>query len=104
MKLREFLSGKWLEHERLFSIRKYLVLALFFALIYAMLQFGTDKIIVKTYKLQNEIENLRMEQIYYKSKVMKMSREPEILDKIYKNNLKIRTSKNPPVKIKTGKE
>jgi hypothetical protein len=94
--LRSFLDGTLLTKEVLLKQFPFVVFIAVLAVLYIANRYSAEKIVRKTQDIQNELKELRAEQISITSELMQISQQSEVIKLVEKNQLGLTESIEPP--------
>jgi hypothetical protein len=97
---RDLLDGSILTRKSIAKQLPFVLFLSFLATIYIGNRYHAEKVIRDLTRLQNEVKDLRAEAITTASELMFMSKQSEVIKMIEANQLELKESVKPPVKIK----
>ncbi|NJO70483.1 MAG: hypothetical protein HC830_15440 [Bacteroidetes bacterium] len=98
---RDFLDGTVLTRIYVVKQLPFIIFLSIIGIIYIGNRYHAEKVIRDINKLQEEVKNLRAEEITTASELMKISRQSEVIKLIKDKNLGLVESTDPPAKIKS---
>lgn len=101
--LREFLDGTVITRKNVVKQLPFLIFLCIIGIIYIGNRYHAEKVIRDITKIQEEVKNLRAEEITTASELMKLSRQSEVIKLIKEKNLNLVESTDPPAKIKSSR-
>lgn len=101
--LREFLDGTVITRKNVVKQLPFLIFLCIIGIIYIGNRYHAEKVIRDINKIQEEVKNLRAEEITTASELMKLSRQSEVIKLIKEKNLNLVESTDPPAKIKSSR-
>ncbi len=101
--LRSFLDGTLLTKEVILKQFPFVIFIAVLCVLYIANRYSAEKIVRKTQDLQNELKELRAEQISITSELMQLSQQSEVVKLVDENQLGLAESVVPP-KIITVRE
>lgn len=99
--LRDFLDGTIITRKIVVKQLPFIVFLCIIAIIYIGNRYHAEKVIRDINKLQEEVKNLRAEEITTASELMRISRQSEVVKLIKEKNMGLEESTDPPAKIKS---
>lgn len=99
--LREFLDGTVITRKIVVQQLPFLIFLCFIGIIYIGNRYHAEKVIRDISRMQEEVKNLRAEEITTASELMKISRQSEVIKLIKERGLGLEESTDPPSKIKS---
>jgi len=102
--VREVLNGRFFESE--WFLRNRILMLMIFVMLLSNIsvRYKSEKVIRDLTALEDSLIELRSKSISIAADVMKLSRQPVIMDRVKKSGLDLETSKEPPRKIYVEKE
>ena len=97
--LRSFLDGTLLTKEVILKQFPFVIFIAILCVLYIANRYSSEKIVRQTQDLQNELKELRAEQISITSELMKESQQSEVVKKINEKQLGLTESIEPPKTI-----
>ena len=98
---RDFLDGTIITRTSVVKQLPFLIFLSLIGIIYIENRYHAEKVIRDTNKMQEEVKNLRAEEITTASELMKLSRQSEVIKLIKEKDLGLVESTDPPSKIKS---
>jgi hypothetical protein len=102
--LKEFLDGTLLTRENVVRQLPYILFLTILAVIYIGNRYHAEKVIRKTLTLQNELKELRSEEITKASALMYLSKQSEVARMVEEHGLELKESTKPPKKISASRK
>jgi hypothetical protein len=99
--LREFLDGTIITRKNVVKQLPFIIFLSIIGIIYIGNRYHAEKVIRDITKAQEEVKNLRAEEITTASELMKLSRQSEVVRLVKEKNLGLEESTEPPAKIKS---
>jgi hypothetical protein len=99
--LREFLDGTVITRKNVVNQLPFIIFLCFIGIIYIGNRYHAEKVIRDISSMQEEVKNLRAEEITTASELMKISRQSEVIKLIKERGLGLEESTDPPAKIKS---
>lgn len=99
--LREFLDGTVITRKNVVKQLPFLVFLCLIGIVYIGNRYHAEKVVRDITKMQEEVKNLRAEEITTASELMKISRQSEVIKLIKEKELGLEESTEPPAKIKS---
>jgi|YNPMSStandDraft_1061717.scaffolds.fasta_scaffold00417_22 hypothetical protein len=97
--IRSIIDGTFLSKELILKNIGFISLLFFLALIYIINRYYAENLVRETIKLQKEVEELKSEQLFVTSTLMKLSQQSEVESLMIIHNLDLKSSDIPPYKI-----
>jgi galactokinase len=98
---REFLDGTVITRTNVVKQLPFLIFLCIIAIVYIGNRYHAEKVVRDITRMQEEVKNLRAEEITTASELMKISRQSEVIKLIKEKNLGLEESTDPPAKIKS---
>lgn len=98
--LRDFLDGTVITRKNVVNQLPFLVFLCLIGIIYIGNRYHAEKVIRDISRMQEDVKNLRAEEITTASELMKISRQSEVIKIIKERDLGLVESTHPPAKIK----
>lgn len=102
--LKDFLDGTLLTREYVVRQLPYFLFLTLLAVIYIGNRYHAEKVIRKTLSLQNELKELRSEEITKASALMYLSKQSEVARMVDEKGLELKESTQPPKKISASRK
>lgn len=103
MSFRDFLDGTVITRKNVVKQLPFVIFLSIIGIVYIGNRYHAEKVIRDINKLQEEVKNLRAEEITTASELMKVSRQSEVVKLVKEKNLGLVESTEPPAKIKSVK-
>lgn len=100
---KDFLDGTVLTRKTVVKQLPFIIFLSIIGIIYIGNRYHAEKVIRDINTLQEEVKNLRAEEITTASELMKVSRQSEVVKLVKEKNLGLEESTEPPAKIKSVK-
>lgn len=97
--VRSFLDGTLLTREIIMKQFPFVIFITLLCVIYIANRYSAEKIVRKTQIIQNELKELRAEQISVTSELMQLSQQSEVVKLVTQNELGLVESVEPPKTI-----
>lgn len=97
--LKSFLDGSLLSREVILKQFRFVLFLSFIAIILIANRYGAEKIVRNTQTIENELKELKAEQISVTSELMQLSQQSEVAKLVNLNELGLSESVDPPKKI-----
>lgn len=91
------LDGTFLSREIIIRQFPYIIFITVLCALYIANRYSTEKIVRETQALQNELKELRAEQISVTSELMQLSQQSEVMKLICKYNIGLSEAPEPPI-------
>jgi len=102
--VRSFLDGTMLTRDIIMKQFPFVIFITLLGIIYIANRYSAEKIVRKTQIIQNELKELRAEQISITSELMQLSQQSEVYKLVSQNELGLNESIEPPKTIEVKKE
>lgn len=102
--IKSFLDGSLLSREVILKQFPFVLFLSFIAIILIANRYGAEKIVRNSQTLENELKELKAEQISVTSELMQLSQQSEVAKLVNLNELGLSESVDPPKKIIIKKE
>lgn len=99
--LREFLDGTVITRKNVVKQLPFLVFLCIIGIIYIGNRYHAEKVIRDINKMQEQVKNLRAEEITTASELMRISRQSEVIKLLKEKNIGLVESTEPPSKIES---
>lgn len=99
--LRDFLDGTIITRKNVVNQLPFIIFLCILGIIYIGNRYHAEKVIREITQKQEEVKNLRAEEITTASELMKISRQSEVVKLVKEKNLGLVESTDPPSKIKS---
>lgn len=99
--LRDFLDGTIITRKNVVKQLPFIIFLCFLGIIYIGNRYHAEKVIREITQKQEQVKNLRAEEITTASELMKISRQSEVVKLVKEKNLGLVESTDPPAKIKS---
>lgn len=99
--IRDFLDGTIITRKNVVKQLPFIIFLSIIGIIYIGNRFHAEKVIRDITKAQEEVKNLRAEEITTASELMRISRQSEVIRLVKEKNLGLEESTEPPAKIKS---
>jgi hypothetical protein len=97
---KDWIDGSVLTRKGIVNQLPFILFISFLATIYIGNRYHAEKVIRDLTKLQTEVRDLRAESITTASELMFMSKQSEVIKMVEANQLELKESVKPPIKIK----
>ena len=97
--LRSFLDGTLITKELIIKQFPFVIFIALLCVLYISNRYSSEKIVRQTQDIQNELKELRAEQISITSELMQLSQQSEVVKLINENQLGLTESIEPPKTI-----
>lgn len=97
--LRSFLDGTLITKEVILKQFPFVIFIAVLCVLYIANRYGAEKVVRKTQDIQNELKELRAEQISITSELMQLSQQSEVVKLVEVNQLGLAESLEPPKTI-----
>jgi hypothetical protein len=98
--VKDWMDGSVLTRKGIVRQLPFILYLSFLATIYIGNRYHAEKVVRNLTKLQTEVRDLRAESITTASELMFMSKQSEVIKMVEANQLELKESVKPPVKIK----
>jgi len=98
---RDFLDGTVITRTNVVKQLPFLIFLCIIGIIYIGNRYHAEKVVRDITRMQEEVKNLRAEEITTASELMRLSRQSEVIKLIKEKNLGLEESTDPPAKIKS---
>jgi cell division protein FtsL len=98
--IKEFIDGSFLTRTSVVNQLPFIVFCVSLAILYIANKYHAEYMLRKTYKLKDEIEELRAESITTASELMFASRQSQVFKMVETEGLGLKESRVPPVRIR----
>lgn len=102
--LKDIIDGSVLTRTNVLKQLPFVLFLTFLAILYIANRYHAEKILRESVSLQNEIKELRSEEITTASELMYNSKQSEVLKMVEKKGLGLKESTSPPKKIVINKK